>query len=128
MIFGAFVFNIFSAYILLIISSIIIIISYLFHIYNIYKKKKKYSFNERTDFFLYSFIFFIVFNILYIITLKYGYIPKEKLLKNKDELKKIRKIIREKIKLKKNNMLHLKITFFYISLSVALFYTTLDKL
>ena len=88
------------AYLLLIMSSIIIIISYLFHIYNMYKKNKKYSFNERT--FLYSFIFFIVFNIVYIITLKYGYIPKEKLLKNKDELKKIRKIIREENKIKKN--------------------------
>ena len=88
------------AYLLLIISSIIIIISYLFHIYNMYKKSKKYNFNERT--FLYSFIFFIVFNIVYIITLKYGYIPKEKLLKNKVELKKIRKIIREENKIKKN--------------------------
>ena len=65
-----------------------------------YKKNEKYSFNERN--FLYSFIFCIVFNIVYIITLKYRYIPKEKLLKNKDELKKIRKIIREE-KITKNN-------------------------
>tara|TARA_B100001564_G_scaffold186141_1_gene156347 strand:- start:13708 stop:14247 length:540 start_codon:yes stop_codon:yes gene_type:complete len=83
----------FFGFLLLIISSIITIISYLFYFYNMYKKNEKYSFNERV--FLYSFIFLIVFNILYIITLMYGYIPKEKLLKNKDELKKIRKIIRE---------------------------------
>ena len=89
----------FLGLLILFISSIITIIFYLFHIYNMYKKNKKYSFNERT--FLYSFIFFIVFNILYIITLKYGYIPKEKLLKNKDELKRIRKIIREENKIKK---------------------------
>lgn len=88
------------AYLLLIMSCIIAVIFYLFHFYNMYKKSKKYNFNEKT--FLYSFIFFIVFNIVYIITNKYGYIPKEKLLKNKDELKKIRKIIREENKIKKN--------------------------
>ena len=59
-----------------------------------YKKNKKYSFNERT--FLYSFIFFIVFNIVFFII-----IPERNILKNKDELKKIRKIIREERKIRK---------------------------
>ena len=59
-----------------------------------YKKNKKYSFNERT--FLYSFIFFIVFNIVFFII-----IPERDILKNKDELKKIRKIIREERKIRK---------------------------
>ena len=73
-----------EVFILLIISSIITIIFYLFHFYNMYKKNEKYSFNERA--FLYSFIFLIVFNIVYIITLMYGY---KRIIKI---IKKIRKI------------------------------------